>query len=139
MGFLGDQKTRLTEAALKNEKVSFFRDRIWPELEKFLIAGPALIGFIIGLWRYAPGTRHFETAFQSLVFFSGYMLGMILLQTLDSLFLSSRPMVLGIGRSLLALLYLGLTMKQYLESRSGEVRILGFTTKCRNRVGLSPA
>jgi hypothetical protein len=139
VGILDSTKKRLADAALQNEKVGFFREKIWPELEKFLVAGPALIGFIIGLWRYAPGTRHFEAAFQSLIFFSCYILAIIFLQALDSMFLSSRPMVLGIGRSLLALLYLALTLKQYLELRSGEVRIFGFTAKCRNRLGLSLA
>lgn len=137
MGLIENTKNRIQEVAAKNEKVGFFREKIWPEIEKFLIAGPAFVGFIIGIWRYAPGSRHFETGFQSLVIFSGYMLAMIFLQTLDSLFFGSRPMVLGVGRSVLALVYLALTLKQYFEWRSGAVRIYGFTARFRGRLTLT--
>ena len=139
MGFIQKQTDKLKEAAFKNEKVGIFRAKVWPDLEKFLIAGPTFILFIIGLWRYKPGERHFETAFQSLVIFAGYMAAMIFLQTLDSLFFGSRPMILGVARSVLALAYLVLTLKQFLEWRSGDVRVYGFTTKLRSRVDLTPA
>ncbi|MBN8219412.1 MAG: hypothetical protein J0L53_00730 [Spirochaetes bacterium] len=137
MGLLESTKSRVNEIAATNEKIGFFREKIWPELEKFLIAGPTFVGFVIGLWRYAPGSRHFETAFQSLILFAGYMLAMIFLQSLDSLFFSSRPMVLGVGRSVLALAYLVLTLKQYLEWRGGAVRIYGFTARFRGRITLT--
>lgn len=137
MGLIENTKNRLSEAALRNEKVDFFRAKIWPELEKFLIAGPVFVGFIIGLWRYAPGSRHFETAFQSLLFFLTYMGAMIFLQALDSLFFSGWPLVLGIGRSVFALVYLVLTLKQYWEWRSGEVRLYGITSRFRGRLTLT--
>lgn len=137
MGFIQNQKTRLTEAALKNEKVSLFREKIWPGLEKFLIAGPLFVGFILGLWRYAPGHRFFEVGFQSLVFFSAYMALLILFQAVDTLFLGSWPIILGVARSVLAVIYLAVTLKQFFEWRRGEVRIYGFTQKLRNRLNPS--
>lgn len=137
MGFIENSKNRIAEAAAKNKKLGFFREKVWPEIEKFLIAGPAFVGFMLGIWSYAPGTRHFETAFQSLVIFSAYMLAMIFLQTLDTLFFGSWPMVLGVGRSVLALAYLALTLKQFFEWRSGEVRIYAFTARFRKRAALT--
>jgi hypothetical protein len=134
VGFLQDQKTRLAEAASKNEKVGFFREKIWPELEKFIIAGPTFVGFVLGVWKYSPGQRHFETAFQSLLVFAAYMAVLIFFQALDTLFLGAWPVILGIARSVLALLYLAITIKQYFEWRSGEVRIYGFTVKLRTRL-----
>ncbi|MCS6971605.1 MAG: hypothetical protein NZL89_01135, partial [Leptospiraceae bacterium] len=44
-----------------------------PELERFLIAGPTLIGYVLGLLRYPPGSVGFEIGFQSLVFFVGFI------------------------------------------------------------------
>lgn len=109
------------------------RGHLWPQLEKFLIAGPTLIGFALGLLNYAPGQKHFEVGFQSLCIFAGYLASLVLVQILDSLFFSSWPIVLGIARSALALAYLAVTAKQYFEWRSGDVKIYAFIQNLRRR------
>lgn len=111
--------------------VTNFQQNIWPHIEKFLIAGPTLIGFIIGILKYPPRHAAFEVAFQSLVIFSGYILALVFVQTLDSLFFSGWPMVLGISRSLLAAAYVALTLMQYLPWRSGNPRMFSFTERAR--------
>lgn len=110
-----------------------WKDRLLPEAEKFLIAGPTLIGFVFGITRYQPGSVAFETGFQSLVFFLAYLAALTLVQLADSLFFNSWPMVLGISRSLLAALYLALTLRQYFEWRTGDPKILGPAARLRER------
>ena len=126
--------TEIKDAALQSPKTSYFREKIWPALEKFIIAGPTFVGFVLGLWKYPPGHRYFETAFQSLVFFALYIAVLMFMQAVDSLFLSSWPIVLGVVRSILATLYLVATLKQYLEFRSRETKIYAITGKFRNRL-----
>lgn len=111
--------------------VANFRQNVWPHLEKFLIAGPTLIGFIIGLLKYPPRHIAFEAGFQSLVIFTGYIAALVFVQALDSLFFSGWPMFLGIARSLLATSYLALTIMQYLPWRSGNPRFYAFTARAR--------
>ncbi len=108
-----------------------FRQNVWPNLEKFLIAGPTLIGFIIGILKYPPRHVAFEVGFQSLVIFSGYIATLVFVQMLDSLFFSSWPLFLGVSRSLLATGYLALTFMQYLPWRSGNPRMFSFTERAR--------
>lgn len=123
----------IAEKARLEEHGQAIRGRLWPELEKFLIAGPTLIGFALGLLNYAPGQRHFEVGFQSLCIFAGYLLSLVIAQTLDSLFFSAWPMVLGIIRSVLALAYLGVTLKQYFEWRAHDVKVYATVAKVRAR------
>lgn len=111
--------------------VANFRQNVWPHLEKFLIAGPMLIGFIIGILKYPPRHVAFEAGFQSLVIFTGYIAALVFVQALDSLFFSGWPMFLGIARSLLALGYLALTIMQYLPWRGGNPRFYAFTARAR--------
>lgn len=111
--------------------VANFRQNVWPHVEKFLIAGPTLIGFIIGILKYPPRHAAFEAGFQSLVIFSGYIAALVFVQTLDSLFFSSWPLFLGVSRSLLAIVYLALTFMQYLPWRSGNPRMFSFTERAR--------
>ena len=94
--------------------VAHFRQHAWPQVEKFLIAGPTLVGFLIGILKYPPRHAAFEVAFQSLVIFSGYVAALVAVQALDSLFFNSWPLFLGVSRSLLATGYLALTATQYL-------------------------
>jgi hypothetical protein len=101
------------------------------EVEKFVIAGPTLIGFLPGLLRYQPGSVHFETGFQSLVFFVGYLAALIVLQIFDSLFFSNWPMVLALARSLLAIAYLAVTLRQVIEWRAGSPKILPAVRRVR--------
>lgn len=121
------------EKARLEEHGQTIRRKIWPELEKFLIAGPTFIGFALGLLNYAPGHNRFEVGFQSLCIIAGYLISLVIIQSLDSIFFSSWPIVLGIVRSVLALAYLGLTLKQYLEWRSGDVKIYSAVQKVRAR------
>ena len=107
---------------------------LWPEIVRFIIAGPTLIGFVVGLTRYAPGEQAFECGFQSLVFFLTYVVSLTIAQTLDSLFFSSWPLVLGITRSLLAAGYLYVTLRQYLAWRSGSVRFYAPVQRLRDRL-----
>jgi len=106
----------------------------WPLIEKVLIAGPFLIGYVLGLVRYNPHEKHFEIGFQSFCFFVGYMGYLILVQTLDSLLFSSWPIVLGVLRSLGAIAYLTLTVRQVHEWLSGkEVTIYSRVSDLRSR------
>lgn len=114
--------------------VARFIDEFWPHIEKFLIAGPTLIGFIIGLLRYPPKHAAFEVAFQSLVIFTGYLTALLFVQALDTLFLSSFPLFLGISRSILATGYIALTLMQYLSWRTGTPRSYAFTDRMRLRL-----
>ncbi len=107
---------------------------LWPEIVRFIIAGPTLIGFVVGLTRYAPGEQAFECGFQSLVFFLTYAAALTTAQALDSLFFSSWPLVLGITRSLLAAGYLYVTLRQYLTWRSGNVRFYAPVQRLRDRL-----
>jgi hypothetical protein len=100
-------------------------------VEKFVIAGPTLIGFLPGLLRYQPGSVHFETGFQSLLFFVGYLAALIVLQIFDSLFFSNWPMVLALARSLLAIAYLAVTLRQVIEWRAGSPKILPAVRRVR--------
>lgn len=113
--------------------VANFRQNVWPHVEKFLIAGPTLIGFIIGILKYPPRQAAFEAGFQSLVIFSGYIAALVFVQMLDSLFFSSWPLFLGVSRSLLAAGYLALTFTQYLPWRSGSPRMFSFTERARSK------
>lgn len=122
------------EALISGPQYALLRERILPELEKFLIAGPMFVGFVLGLVRYQPRSVAFETAFQSLVLFSGYLAALAVVQGLDSLFFSAWPLVLGVARSLLAAGYLALTLKQYLEWRTGTVQIYGVVKRLRERL-----
>ncbi|AFM13560.1 hypothetical protein [Turneriella parva] len=107
---------------------------LWPEIVKFVIAGPTLIGFIVGLTRYAPGEQAFECGFQSLVFFVAYLASLTVAQGLDSLFFSSWPLVLGITRSLLAAAYLYATVRQFIEWQKGRVTFYAPVQKLRDRL-----
>lgn len=108
-----------------------FRENLWPHIEKFLIAGPTLIGFIIGILKYSPRHAAFEVGFQSLVIFTGYIAALVFAQMLDSLFFSAWPLFLGVSRSLLAIGYLTLTFMQYLPWRSGNPRMFSFAERAR--------
>lgn len=121
------------EKAKLDERGRFLRDKVWPELEKFLIAGPTLIGFALGLLNYVPGQKYFEVGFQSLCIFAGYLVSLIIAQILDSLFFSPWPIVLGAIRSVLALVYLGVMFKQYFEWRSQDVKIYAAVQRIRTR------
>lgn len=121
------------EKAKLEERGEFLHRRVWPELEKFLIAGPTLIGFALGLLNYAPGQKHFEVGFQSLCVFAGYLIALTVAQAADSLLFSSWPIVLGVIRSVLALAYLGVTLKQYFDWRSGNVKIYAAVQQIRRR------
>jgi hypothetical protein len=131
---LKDKVSGLSATVATHEKVGFLRLKVWPALEKFLIAGPTLVGFILGIWRYAPGQEAFETGFQSLIIFLGYIAVFTFLQILDSVFFASWPIILGVGRSLLALAYLTLTLRQYYEWRTGTPHFYALTKKCRSRL-----
>ena len=111
--------------------VANFRQNIWPHIERFLIAGPTLVGFVVGILKYPPRHVAFEIGFQSLLIFTAYLAALVFVQTLDSLFFSGWPLVLGICRSLLAAGYLSLTLMQYLPWRSGNPRMFGFTHRAR--------
>lgn len=110
-------------------------EKTMPSLEKFLIAGPTLVGFALGLLRHSPGEVHFETGFQSLVFFVAYLAALTVVQTLDSLFFSSWPPLTGLVRSLLAVLYIALTMRQFVQWRTGAPVILPAVARLRVRLG----
>lgn len=110
-----------------------FASEIWPHVEKFFIAGPTLIGFIIGLVKYPPRSAAFEVAFQSLLIFCGYLVALIFVQAIDTLFLGNVPLFLAVARSLFALAYIALTLLQYLPWRAGEPRMFAFTRKFRER------
>lgn len=131
---LGQKIAAAKQALVSSLHSAFLRERILPELEKFLIAGPMFVGFALGLVRYPPGSVAFETGFQSLVFFSAYLIALSMMQLLDSLFLSNWPLVLGVARSLLAAFYLALTIKQYVEWRNGAVQIYGSVKRLRERL-----
>jgi len=131
---LKEKVSGLSAAYATHEKVGFFRQNVWPGIEKFLIAGPTLVGFILGIWRYAPGQEAFETGFQSLIIFLIYITVFTFFQVLDSLFFGSWPIVLGAGKSLLALAYLVVTFRQYFEWRSGAPHFYALTKKCRSRL-----
>jgi hypothetical protein len=107
---------------------------LWPEFVKFVIAGPTLIGFIVGLNRYKPGEQAFECGFQSLVFFLAYVAALIFVQVVDTLFFSGWPLVLGIARSLLAAGYLYVTLRQYLAWRRGNVVLHTPVQQLRDRL-----
>jgi hypothetical protein len=106
-------------------------ERTLPEVEKFVIAGPTLFGFLPGILRYQPGTAHFETGFQSLIIFLAYLAALTVLQLADSLFFSSWPMVLGLARSLLAIAYLAVTLRQVIQWRTGSPQILPVVSRIR--------
>lgn len=124
----------LAENARFEERALFLRNRVWPELEKFLIAGPTLLGFVPGILGYLPGSIRFEVAFQSLCIFVSYLGCLVFLQLIDSLFSSSVPVILAAMRSVLAAAYLILTMKQYLEWRTGNVNFYPAVQKIRSRL-----
>jgi hypothetical protein len=109
-------------------------ERVRPEIEKFVIAGPTLIGYVLGLLRYPPGSVAFETAFQSLVIFVAYLAALVIAQAFDSLFFSSMPIILAVVRSLLAFFYLLVTIRQYIEWRKGEPRIFPLVERVRERL-----
>lgn len=109
-------------------------ERTLPRVEKFFIAGPTLVGFVFGLVRYQPGTAHFETGFQSLVIFLAYLAGLTVLQVADSLFFGSWPIILGVARSLLAVVYLGVTIRQFMQWRTGVPQILPAVLRIRERL-----
>lgn len=101
--------------------VSAWQTKFWPAIEKFLIAGPTLVGFIWGLYRFDPKEAGFEVAFQSFVYFVLYMAYLTVIQTLDSLFFDSTPFFVGFTRSLGAAIYIAITLAQYWKWRKGEV------------------
>lgn len=98
-----------------------WQTKFWPPIEKFLIAGPTLVGFIWGLYRFDPKNAGFEVAFQSFVYFVLYVAYLTIIQTLDSLFFDSFPLFVGITRSLGAAIYIAITLAQYWSWRKGEV------------------
>lgn len=125
---------QLHEKLLANALFQKAQTSLWPEVVKFVIAGPTLIGFIVGLVRYAPGEQAFECGFQSLLIFLSYAGALTLVQAIDTLFFSSWPLVLGIARSLLAAGYIYLTMRQYLAWRKGNVTFYAPVQKLRDRL-----
>jgi|JI10StandDraft_1071094.scaffolds.fasta_scaffold35549_3 hypothetical protein len=107
---------------------------LWPEVVKFVVAGPTLIGFIVGLTRYKPGEQAFECGFQSLLFFLAYAAALTLVQAVDTLFFTGWPLVLGIARSLLAAGYIYLALRQYLGWRNGSITFYAPVQKLRDRL-----
>jgi hypothetical protein len=130
VNFLRKQWQGLAGAVRSNPLVIKF----WPAIEKFLIAGPTLVGFLLGVLRYPPGHKYFEVGFQSFLIFAAYLMLMTLFQALDTFFFSGWPLVLGIGRSVLAVTYLALTLKQYFEIRTRDAQLYAYTHKVRSRL-----
>ncbi|GAB4433059.1 MAG: hypothetical protein OHK0011_16030 [Turneriella sp.] len=129
--FLKRQFDSIRQWLRSQPRLMAWAERILPEVEKFVIAGPTLVGFLPGLVRYQPGTVHFETGFQSLIIFLAYLAALTVMQLADSLFFSSWPMVLGIARSLLATLYLSITLRQVLQWRHSSPQILPMVSRIR--------
>jgi len=134
VAFVKNQIDKVSAQAAANPRFRYAQDIIWPQLEKFLIAGPVFVGYVLGFYKYPPRHLAFETAFQSLVIFSCYLAAVAAVEILDGLFFSPWPLVLGSLRSMLALLYIALTLKQYFEWRKGEPHIYGITTHLRTRL-----
>ncbi len=133
-GFIKRQAQMLMQWVRSQPRLVAWAERILPELKKFVIGGPTLVGFILGIVRYAPGTVYFETAFQSLVIFLIYLLALTVAQAADSLFFSSWPLVLAFARSLLATAYLAITIRQFLQWRKGNPQILPLVGRIRERL-----
>ncbi len=130
MNFLKSLKVRLQKSAAFQR----FEKSVWPGVVKFIIAGPTLLGFVVGLTRYAPGEQAFECGFQSLLFFLAYAVSLTAVQAVDTLFFSQWPLVLGIARSFLAAGYLYVTLRQYLGWRSGQLVVLRPVQKLRDQL-----
>lgn len=124
----------IRDLILKTDAFQRFHKSVLPEVVKFVIAGPTLLGFVFGLTRYAPGEQAFECGFQSLVFFLTYVVALTVVQTIDTLFFSQWPLVLGLARSLLAVGYLYLTLRQYITWRAGRLEILRAVQKLRDHL-----
>ncbi|HRP70437.1 MAG TPA: hypothetical protein PLY93_12970 [Turneriella sp.] len=138
MNFIQKQKEKIKAWWLQNHTTQVFQKNVWPTLEKFIIAGPLFVGFILGIWRYAPGSKQFEVAFQSLVFFVVYLSALIFFQLLDSIFFDSMPIILASIRSFLALAYIGVTLKQFFEWRHEKLQFYPLTQRLRSRISLLP-
>lgn len=125
---------QLRALLLANPTLLSLQKNLWPQVVKFVIAGPTLIGFVVGLTRYAPGEQAFECGFQSLVFFLAYLASLTVAQSLDSLFFSGWPLILGIIRSLLAAAYLYVTVRQFIQWQKGNVTFYAPVQKLRDRL-----
>ncbi|MFZ5627850.1 MAG: hypothetical protein ACOY5B_01895 [Spirochaetota bacterium] len=134
LAFLKRQVGSLMQWLRSQPRLLAWGERAWPELEKFIIAGPTLLGFVLGLVRYQPATVHFETGFQSMVIFLAYLAGLTVLQAADSLLFSSWPVVLGVARSLLATVYLIFTLRQFMQWRTGHPHILPAVLRIREKL-----
>ncbi|MBS0617468.1 MAG: hypothetical protein JSR44_04725 [Spirochaetes bacterium] len=134
MAFVQNQIEKISAQAAANPRLRYAQEIIWPQIEKFLIAGPVFVGYILGFYKYPPRHIAFEIAFQSFVIFSFYLTGVVAIEILDGLFFSVWPLVLGSVRSLLALFYIALTFKQYFEWRKGDPHIYGITKRLRTRL-----
>lgn len=132
--FLKRQISALAQWLHSQPRLVAWARRILPKAEKFIIAGPTLLGFTLGLLRHQPGSVHFETGFQSLVFFVAYLAVLTVLQILDSLFFSRWPIVLGLARSLAAAAYWIITLRQVIEWRAGSPQILPVIARLRERL-----
>lgn len=133
-GFLKRQTDFVRQYVSTRPGLVAWAKRTLPEVEKFIIAGPTLVGFVFGLVRYQPGSVHFETGFQSLVIFLVYLAALTVLQAAESLFFSGWPIITGVARSLLALLYLALTLRQFMQWRSAAPQILPAVLRLRERL-----
>lgn len=133
-GFLKRQADMVRQWVRSQPRLLAWGERTLPELERFVIAGPTLVGFVLGLVRYQPGTVHFETGFQSLVIFLAYLAALTVLQMADSLLFSSWPIVLGVARSLLAVVYLAVTIRQFVQWRTGTPQIFPAVQHIRERL-----
>ena len=119
---------------LSHEFVNSWERKIAPELEMFLICGPTLIGFSVGLVKYAPRTIFFESGFHSGCFSIIYVVFLILLQVFDSFFFSSNPIVLPVMNSVAASIYIAVTIRNYLLLR--RQKLFAFPFSARLRAGL---
>lgn len=119
--------------------MSFYQNNIKPYIgpvELFVIAGPTLIGFIAGFWRYEPADERFTIAFQSFLFFLGYLALLTFNHFLSYLNFFSYANYVYYADSLFCIAYLAAGFWQYFKARNQAHETLPFTQKLYQKINI---
>lgn len=97
------------------------REKGNPALQDFLLTGPALIGFVVGIWREDVGSKRFLIAVQSMFLFCIYIF--LLALTHFTYLLTNCSQCAAFGDSILAFAYIAITLFLFIKLQKGRVVI----------------